>query len=67
MKKLIATLVCLFYIGISITNAQKVYKYETVPNDPLNARIYQLSITLILKKLHQFVQSKSNLKLSNEI
>jgi predicted Zn-dependent peptidase len=35
----------LLFIGFSSSNAQqtaKVYKYESVPNDPLNARIYKL-------------------------
>src|ERR1035437_10025364 len=40
------TVVALFlFIGFSSINAQqtaKVYKYESVPNDPLNSRIYKL-------------------------
>lgn len=50
MKKSIATKVfaaatLLFLINFSSSFAQqaaKVYKYESVPNDPLNARIYKL-------------------------
>ncbi len=42
MKKSIAILICLFCISFSSVNAQKTYKYESVPNDPLNARIYHL-------------------------
>ena len=41
MKKSIATLLSLFIVAFSLT-AQKTYKYETVPNDPLNVRIYKL-------------------------
>ena len=41
MKKSIVTLFSIFLLFISLT-AQKTYKYETVPNDPLNARIYKL-------------------------
>lgn len=41
MKKSIATLLSLFIVVVSLT-AQKEYKYETVPNDPLNVRIYKL-------------------------
>ncbi len=43
--KLFATVSLLLFIGFSNTIAQtssKVYKYESVPNDPLNARIYKL-------------------------
>ena len=32
----------LVFLGISSLSAQKTYKYETVPNDPLQARIYTL-------------------------
>ncbi len=50
MKKIIFTksvsIVVLFlFIGFSGSNAQsftKEYKYESIPNDPLNARIYKL-------------------------
>lgn len=43
MKKLKLLLVLLFsFVMISATFAQKTYKYETVPNDPLQARIYTL-------------------------
>lgn len=41
MKKSIATLLSIFIITFSLT-AQKEYKCETVPNDPLNVRIYKL-------------------------
>ncbi|NVO01754.1 MAG: insulinase family protein [Bacteroidetes bacterium] len=43
MKKLFKlSLLILFIIGFSNIQAQKKYSYETVPNDPLNARIYKL-------------------------
>ena len=42
--KFFATASLLLFISFSNTKAQssKVYKYETVPSDPLNARIYKL-------------------------
>ncbi|MCE9538429.1 MAG: insulinase family protein, partial [Bacteroidetes bacterium] len=42
--KLFATVSLLLFISFSNTKAQssKVYKYESVPSDPLNARIYRL-------------------------
>ncbi|MCX6296731.1 MAG: insulinase family protein [Bacteroidetes bacterium] len=45
ITKVFAIAIILFFINSINTNAQqsaKVYKYETVPNDPLNARIYHL-------------------------
>ena len=41
MKKSTATLFSILIFTFSL-NAQKTYKYETVPNDPLNVRIYKL-------------------------
>lgn len=44
-KKITSLLVLFLFINISGVNAQqvpKVYKYKSVPNDPLNARIYKL-------------------------
>src|ERR1035437_6674174 len=43
--KVFATAILLFFISFSSSYAQqaaKVYKYESVPNDPLNSRIYKL-------------------------
>ncbi|MCL2247210.1 MAG: insulinase family protein [Lentimicrobiaceae bacterium] len=42
MKKSILFLIVAFFATFSTLNAQKQFKYETVPNDPLNARIYKL-------------------------
>ena len=43
MKKIrILFFVAISFMMISATFAQKVYKYESAPNDPLNARIYTL-------------------------
>lgn len=43
MKKIkFLFILLLSFVTISATFAQKTYKYETVPNDPLNARIYTL-------------------------
>ena len=43
MKKIkFLFILLLSFVTISATFAQKPYKYETVPNDPLNARIYTL-------------------------
>jgi len=42
MKKTILFLFVAFFATLFTLNAQKQYKYETVPNDPLNARIYKL-------------------------
>ncbi len=45
VTKVFAIAILLFFINSSNTFAQqtaKVYKYESVPNDPLNARIYHL-------------------------
>jgi len=42
MKKSIFILIVALFATILSLFAQKQYKYETVPNDPLNARIYKL-------------------------
>ncbi|MCL2167939.1 MAG: insulinase family protein, partial [Lentimicrobiaceae bacterium] len=42
MKKSILFFFVAFFATISVLFAQKNYPYETVPNDPLNARIYKL-------------------------
>ncbi|MCL2434515.1 MAG: insulinase family protein [Lentimicrobiaceae bacterium] len=42
MKKTFLLLFVAFFATFSVLHAQKQYKYETVPNDPLNARIYKL-------------------------
>ena len=42
MKKITFFLFVAFFATFSVLFAQKQYKYETVPNDPLNARIYKL-------------------------
>ncbi len=38
----ILTLLSMILLTSGIINAQKIYKYESVPGDPLNARIYTL-------------------------
>jgi len=42
MKKFTFFFFVVFFATFSMLNAQKQYKYETVTNDPLNARIYKL-------------------------
>jgi len=42
MKKSILLIFVAFFATFSVLQAQKQYKYETVPNDPLNVRIYTL-------------------------
>jgi len=42
MKKSIFILFVAFFATLLSLHAQKQYKYETVPNDPLKARIYKL-------------------------
>lgn len=38
----LTALAILFLVCVGFLNAQKTYTYESVPNDPLNARIYTL-------------------------
>jgi predicted Zn-dependent peptidase len=46
MKKLNLTKIFVFFLGLLLTQgilfSQKTYQYESVPGDPLNARIYTL-------------------------
>jgi predicted Zn-dependent peptidase len=42
MKKSILLLIVAIFATLLSLSAQTQYKYETVPNDPLNARIYKL-------------------------
>ncbi|MCL2290471.1 MAG: insulinase family protein [Bacteroidetes bacterium] len=48
MKKATLSLLVALFATFSVLQAQKQYKYETVPNDPLNARIYTLDNGLIV-------------------